>query len=78
MLDGNVAEGDNDMQCVKPKYVTRQVACSGSVGNSLEQGTSEECLLTRQPSHFSYLLRESFSGMMVVVSLRLFKKLVTS
>jgi hypothetical protein len=42
MLDGNVAEGDNDMQCVKPKYVTRQVACSGSVGNSLEQGSSEE------------------------------------
>jgi len=58
MLDGNVAEGDNDMQCVKPKYVTRQVACSGSVGNSL--------------------LRESFSGMIVVVSLIVFKKLVTS
>jgi hypothetical protein len=58
MLDGKVAEGDNDMQCVKPKYSTRQVACSGSVGKSL--------------------LRESFSDIIQVVSLKLFKKLVTS
>ena len=43
MLDGKVADGDNDMQCVKPKYVTRQAACSGSDGNSLEQGSSDEC-----------------------------------
>jgi hypothetical protein len=35
MLDGKVAEGDNDMQCVKPAYSTKQVACSGSVGKSL-------------------------------------------
>jgi hypothetical protein len=58
MLVGKVAEGDNDMQCVKPKYLTRQVACSGSIGKPL--------------------LRDSFSGKITVVSLRLFKKEVTS
>jgi len=58
MLVGMVAEGDNDMQCVKPKYVTRQAACSKFVGKPL--------------------LRDSFSGKITVVSLRLFKKQVTS
>ena len=33
---------------------------------------------TRKQDAFSYLLRESFSGMIVVVSLSEFKKLVTS
>jgi hypothetical protein len=58
MLVGKVAEGDNDMQWVKPKYETRLAARSGSDGKSL--------------------LRESFSGIITVVSLRLFKKQVTS
>ena len=42
MLDGNVAEGDNDMQCVKPKYETRRAARSGSAGKSLGQDLSNE------------------------------------
>jgi hypothetical protein len=58
MLDGKVAEGDNDMQCVKPKYSTKQAACSGSVGKSL--------------------LRDNFSDIIQVVSLKLFRKPVTS
>jgi len=37
ILFGKVAEGDNDKQWVKPKYVTRQAACSESVGKSLRQ-----------------------------------------
>ena len=36
MLAGKVADGDNDMQWVKPKYETRQAARSGSDGKSLE------------------------------------------
>lgn len=40
MLDGNVAEGDNDMQCVKPKYETSRAARSGSAGKSLGQDSS--------------------------------------
>jgi hypothetical protein len=43
MLDGKVAEGDNDMQCVKPKYETKLAARSGSAGKSLGQGSSEKC-----------------------------------
>jgi hypothetical protein len=43
ILDGKVAEGDNDMQCVKPEYSTRQVACSGSVGKSLWRDLLTEC-----------------------------------
>ena len=39
ILEGKLAEGDNDMQCVKPKYVTRQAACSGSDGKPLEKGS---------------------------------------
>jgi hypothetical protein len=42
-LDGKVAEGDNDMQCVKPKYETKLAARSGSAGKSLGQGSSDEC-----------------------------------
>lgn len=41
-LLGKVAEGDNDMQCVKPKYETRLAALSGSDGKSLVQGSSDE------------------------------------
>jgi hypothetical protein len=58
MLFGKAADGDNDKQCVKPKYETRRAARSGSAGKSL--------------------LRESFSGMITVVSLMLFKKQLTS
>jgi hypothetical protein len=42
ILVGKVAEGVNDMQCVKPKYETRLAARSGSDGKSLEQGSSDE------------------------------------
>jgi hypothetical protein len=42
MLVGKVADGDNDMQWVKPKYETRLAARSGSDGKSLEQGSSDE------------------------------------
>ena len=43
MFDGKVAEGDNDMQCVKPAYSTRQVACSGSAGKSLWRNLLKKC-----------------------------------
>jgi hypothetical protein len=42
MLVGKVAEGDNDMQCVKLKYETRYAARSGSAGKSLRQSSSDE------------------------------------
>lgn len=76
ILVGKVAEGDNDMQCVKPKYATRLAALSGSDGKSLEQGCQTS--VNMKISHVACLLRESFSGMITVVSLRLFKKRVTS
>jgi hypothetical protein len=76
MLDGKVAEGDNDMQCVKPKYETKLAARSGSAGKSL--GRTRQTSVVMRTSRLAYLLRESFSGMMTVVSLTQFKKLVTS
>lgn len=42
MLFGKIAEGDNDKQCVKPKYETRRAARSGSAGKSLGQGSSDK------------------------------------
>jgi hypothetical protein len=42
MFVGKVAEGDNDMQCVKPKYETMLAARSGSDGKSLKQDSSDE------------------------------------
>lgn len=76
MLDGMVAAGDNDIQCVKAKYSTRQAACSGSVGNSLWPDLLAEC--QQRAMNLPYLLRESFSDIIQVVSLKLFRKLVTS
>ncbi len=41
MLVGKVAEGESDMQCVKPKHETKLAARSGSDGKSLEWGSSD-------------------------------------